>query len=39
MSGGSLMRAALTNRSLVIGLVLSLVFVGAALISFVWMPL
>ena len=38
MNGGGLMRAALTNRSLVIGLVLSLVFVGAALISFVWVP-
>ena len=38
MTGGGLMRAALTNRSLVIGLVLSLVFVGAALISFVWVP-
>ena len=38
MSGGGLMRAALINRSLVIGLVLSLVFVGAALISFVWVP-
>ncbi|MDX5381387.1 MAG: ABC transporter permease [Rhodobacterales bacterium] len=32
------MRAALTNRSLVIGLALSLVFVGAALISFAWVP-
>ncbi|OAN67582.1 peptide ABC transporter permease [Rhodobacteraceae bacterium EhC02] len=32
------MRAALTNRSLVIGLALSLIFVGAALISFVWVP-
>jgi peptide/nickel transport system permease protein len=38
MSTGSLMRAALTNRSLVIGLALSLIFVGAALISFVWVP-
>ncbi len=38
MSGAGLMRAALTNRSLVIGLALSLVFVGAALISFVWVP-
>ncbi|MFD1194903.1 ABC transporter permease [Seohaeicola saemankumensis] len=38
MSGGGLIRAALTNRSLVVGLVLSLVFVGAALISFIWVP-
>ena len=38
MSGAGLIRAALTNRSLVIGLALSLVFVGAALISFVWVP-
>ena len=38
MSTTGLMRAALTNRSLVIGLVLSLIFVGAALISFVWVP-
>lgn len=38
MSTGGLMRAALTNRSLVIGLALSLIFVGAALISFVWVP-
>lgn len=38
MSTGSLMRAALTNRSLVIGLALSLIFVGAALISLVWVP-
>ena len=33
-----MIRAALTNRSLVIGLLLSLIFVGAALISFVWVP-
>jgi peptide/nickel transport system permease protein len=33
-----MIRAALTNRSLVIGLALSLVFVGAALVSFVWVP-
>ncbi|MFU8881279.1 MAG: ABC transporter permease [Rhodobacterales bacterium] len=32
------MRAALSNRTLVFGLVLSLVFVGAALISFLWVP-
>ncbi|OZB15130.1 MAG: peptide ABC transporter permease [Rhodobacterales bacterium 34-62-10] len=32
------MRAALTNRALVIGLVLSLIFVGAALLSFIWVP-
>ncbi len=38
MSGGGLIRVALTNRSLVVGLVLSLVFVGAALISFIWVP-
>ena len=38
MRAGGLMRAALTNRSLVIGLALSLVFVGAALISFAWVP-
>jgi peptide/nickel transport system permease protein len=38
MSTAGLMRAALTNRSLVIGLVLSLIFVGAALVSFVWVP-
>ena len=33
-----MIRAALTNRSLVIGLLLSLIFVGAALISFIWVP-
>ncbi|MDP5365814.1 MAG: ABC transporter permease [Paracoccaceae bacterium] len=33
-----MIRAALTNRSLVIGLALSLIFVGAALVSFVWVP-
>ncbi|MDX1819844.1 MAG: ABC transporter permease [Paracoccaceae bacterium] len=33
-----MIRAALTNRSLVIGLLLSLIFVGAALISFIWLP-
>ncbi|MFU8864860.1 MAG: ABC transporter permease [Rhodobacterales bacterium] len=39
MSAGVMMlRGALGNRSLVIGLVLSLVFVGAALVSFVWVP-
>ena len=38
MSGGGLIRVALTNRSLVVGLVLSLVFVGAALISVIWVP-
>lgn len=38
MNGGGLMRAALSNRTLVFGLVLSLVFVGAALISFLWVP-
>ncbi len=39
MSAGVMMlRGALGNRSLVIGLVLSLVFVGAALVSFAWVP-
>ena len=38
MSDMSLSRAALLNRSLVIGLALSLLFVGAALVSFVWVP-
>jgi peptide/nickel transport system permease protein len=33
-----MIRAALQNRALVIGLALSLVFVGAALLSFVWVP-
>lgn len=33
-----MIRAALTNRALVIGLALSLIFVGAALISFIWVP-
>lgn len=33
-----MIRAALTNRSLVIGLALSLIFVGAALLSFIWIP-
>lgn len=33
-----MMRVLLTNRALVIGLALSLIFVGAALISFVWVP-
>lgn len=33
-----MIRAALTNRSLVIGLALSLIFVGAALLSFIWVP-
>ena len=37
MSAG-VMRMALGNRTLVIGLLLSLVFVGAALVSFVWVP-
>jgi peptide/nickel transport system permease protein len=38
MNGGGLMRAALSNRTLVLGLALSLVFVGAALVSFLWVP-
>lgn len=39
MSAGVMMvRGALANRSLVIGLLLSLVFVGAALVSFMWVP-
>lgn len=39
MSAGVMMlRGALGNRSLVIGLALSLVFVGAALVSFFWVP-
>jgi len=33
-----MMRAALKNRTLIIGLALSLIFVGAALVSFVWVP-
>ena len=33
-----MMRAALKNRALIIGLALSLIFVGAALISFIWVP-
>lgn len=33
-----MIRAALTNRALVIGLALSLIFVGAALVSFIWVP-
>jgi peptide/nickel transport system permease protein len=33
-----MIRAALTNRALVTGLALSLIFVGAALISFIWVP-
>ena len=33
-----MMRAAFRNRTLLIGLALTLVFVGAALISFVWVP-
>ena len=37
MSAG-VVRMALGNRTLVIGLLLSLVFVGAALVSFVWVP-
>ena len=32
------LRAALTHRTLVIGLALTLVFVGAALLSFIWVP-
>jgi peptide/nickel transport system permease protein len=33
-----MMRAALKNRALIIGLALSLIFVGAALVSFIWVP-
>jgi peptide/nickel transport system permease protein len=33
-----MIRAALKNRTLIIGLALSLVFVGAALLSFIWVP-
>jgi peptide/nickel transport system permease protein len=33
-----MMRAALKNRTLLIGLALTLVFVGAALVSFIWVP-
>ena len=33
-----MMRAALKNRTLIIGLALSLIFVGAALVSFIWVP-
>ena len=32
------LRAALTHRTLVLGLALTLVFVGAALLSFIWVP-
>ena len=38
MSEMTLIRTALNSRNLVLGLVLSLTFVGAALISFVWTP-
>lgn len=33
-----MIRAALKNRTLIIGLALSLIFVGAALLSFIWVP-
>jgi peptide/nickel transport system permease protein len=33
-----MIRAALKNRTLIIGLALSLIFVGAALLSFIWIP-
>jgi peptide/nickel transport system permease protein len=33
-----MIRVALKNRTLIIGLALSLIFVGAALVSFIWVP-
>jgi len=38
MSETSLIRAALRSRNLMVGLILTLLFVGAALISFIWTP-
>ena len=38
MSETSLIRAALRSRNLMVGLILTLLFVGAALTSFIWTP-